>query len=140
MFCGIRQQAGVHKADRYARAVAGALGTTALLSALGCKPDPPPPHEEPRWPILPMASVPDFMRGTLFERIRFTNTDVMPVYGYGLVVNLHGTGDCTAPSWVRDYIAKQIEAGQSSSSIHIGPTAFLGVEVESTSAAGGSAG
>jgi S1-C subfamily serine protease len=35
-------------------------------------------------------------------------------------------------------IAKQIEAGQSSSSIHIGPTAFLGVEVESTSAAGGS--
>jgi S1-C subfamily serine protease len=35
-------------------------------------------------------------------------------------------------------IAKQIEAGQSSSSIHIGPTAFLGVEVESTSSAGGS--
>jgi hypothetical protein len=95
---------------RWACALAGALGTAALLSALGCKPDPPPPHEEPRWPILPMAAVPDFMHGTLFERIRFTNTDLMPVYGYGLVVNLHGTGDCTAPSWVRDYIAKQIEA------------------------------
>jgi hypothetical protein len=90
--------------------LAGALGAAALLVSFGCKPDPPPPHEEPRWPVLPMAQVPDFMRGTLFERIRFTNTDPMPVYGYGLVVNLHGTGDCTAPTWVRDYIAKQIEA------------------------------
>jgi hypothetical protein len=86
------------------------LGTATLLASLGCKADPPPPHEEPRWPVLPLAEVPDFMRGTLFERIRFTNTDPMPVYGYSLVVNLHGTGDSTAPTWVRDYIAKQIEA------------------------------
>jgi len=80
----------------------------AVLGFPGCKSAPAPPTEQAHYPTLPLADVPDFMRGTLQERIRFTNIDSMPVYGYTLVVNLHGTGDCTAPTWVRQYIAKQI--------------------------------
>ncbi|MGA2583503.1 MAG: flagellar basal body P-ring protein FlgI [Tepidisphaeraceae bacterium] len=78
------------------------------LLALGCAQEPAPPHEQPKWPTLPNAAVPDFMHETLFERVRFTETAPMAVYGYSLVVNLHDTGDSTASSGVRQYIERQI--------------------------------
>jgi hypothetical protein len=85
------------------------LALSAYLAISGCasKPQPKAP-EEPLWPTLPLQKVPNFMKGTLFERVRFTDLDVMPVYGYGLVVNLHNTGDSRAPTNVRDYIVKQM--------------------------------
>ncbi len=82
----------------------------ALLAGfIGCsvKPAPPPP-KGPLWPTLPMQQVPDFMQGTLYQRVRFSGLEEMPVYGYSLVVNLHDTGDSNAPSNVRDYIIKQM--------------------------------
>jgi hypothetical protein len=67
-----------------------------------------PPPKEPLYPNLPMQQVQDFMRGTLFEQVRFTGLEPLHVYGYSLVVNLHNTGDTRAPSEVRDYIVKQM--------------------------------
>src|ERR1700733_12314185 len=81
----------------------------SLLMAASCTEKPKaatPPA--PLWPTLPLQKVPEFMKGTLFERVRFSDLDEMRVYGYGLVVNLHNTGDSRAPSNVRDYITKQM--------------------------------
>jgi hypothetical protein len=78
------------------------------LGAACCAPSPAPPHEEPQWPTLPLANVPAFMHDTLFERVRFGNTEPIGTFGYSLVVNLHDTGNSEAPSAVRQYIARQI--------------------------------
>jgi hypothetical protein len=80
-----------------------------LLGLASCTPKAaPPPPKAQLWPTLPMQQVPDFMQGSLFERVRFTGLEDMPVYGYSLVVNLHNTGDSNAPSMVRDYVIKQM--------------------------------
>ena len=80
-----------------------------LLGLAGCTSKaPPPPPKEPLWPTLPLQQVPNFMQGTLFERVRFSALEEMPVYGYSLAVNLHDTGNSNAPSMVRDYIIKQM--------------------------------
>jgi hypothetical protein len=90
-------------------AIAVATMGAALLGAGGCASKAPPPApKEPLWPTLPLQQVPDFMQGTLFERVRFSALEEMPVYGYSLAVNLHDTGDSNAPSFVRDYIIKQM--------------------------------
>ena len=88
---------------------AASLALSAYLGVPGCatKAKPPAP-KEPLWPTLPLQKVPNFMKGTLYERVRFTDLDIMRVYGYGLVVNLHNTGDSHAPTLVRDYITKQM--------------------------------
>lgn len=78
------------------------------LGLAGCSPQPLPPPKGQLWPTLPLQQVPDFMRGTLYERVRFTGLEEAPVYGYSLVVNLHNTGDSNAPGMVRDYIIKQM--------------------------------
>jgi flagellar basal body P-ring protein FlgI len=82
----------------------------AILLAAGCStPAPkPPPEQQPRWPTLPPAAVPSFMHGTILEKVRFTGTQPVSVYGYSLVVNLHDTGDSTTASWIREYIEKEI--------------------------------
>src|SRR5579872_206074 len=80
----------------------------AMLALASCNHTAPPPPKEPLFPTLPLEQVPDFMKGTLFERVRFTNLEPLNVYGYSLVVNLHNTGDTRAPSIVRDYIVKQM--------------------------------
>jgi flagellar basal body P-ring protein FlgI len=92
------------------RVTVGGLVCLMAFLAPGCKsPAPPvPPEQQPKWPTLPIAAVPDFMHGTILERVRFGGTEPQKVYGYSLAVNLHGTGDSTAPSWVRQYIEKEI--------------------------------
>jgi hypothetical protein len=80
-----------------------------LLGLAGCTAKAPAPTpKEPLWPTLPLQQVPNFMQGTLYERVRFSGLDEMPVYGYSLAVNLHDTGNSNAPSMVRDYIIKQM--------------------------------
>ncbi len=85
-----------------------ALGLMGMAALNGCGQTPPPPPEQSRWPNLPNALVPDFMHATLFERVRFTNLETASVYGYSIVVGLHGTGDSSANSIIRDYITKKI--------------------------------
>ncbi len=95
---------------RYRAAAGTFLCILATVIAPGCKSPapPPPPSQQPKWPTLPMAQVPSFMHGTILERVRFGGIEPLSVFGYSLVVNLHGTGDSTAPSWVREYIEKEI--------------------------------
>jgi Flagellar P-ring protein len=80
----------------------------ALLGLASCSSKPLPPPQGVLWPTLPLQQVPDFMQGTLYQRVRFVGLEPAPVYGYSLVVNLHNTGDSTAPGVVRDYITKQM--------------------------------
>jgi len=80
----------------------------AMLAVASCAPTAPPPPKEPLFPNLPLENVPNFMKGTLFERVRFTGLEPLPVYGYSLVVNLDNTGDSRAPQFVRDYIVDQM--------------------------------
>ncbi|MEM6314467.1 MAG: flagellar basal body P-ring protein FlgI, partial [Planctomycetota bacterium] len=66
--------------------------------------------EEPnqRYPRLPLREVPEFLAGTIYQQVDLRNTGALQVSGYGLVVNLDGTGDSTAPIAVREYIEKEI--------------------------------
>jgi flagellar basal body P-ring protein FlgI len=89
-------------------ATGAALALAIALAFTGCSATPAPIPPQAQYPDLPNAKVPEFMQQTLFERVRFTNTREMPVYGYSLVVNLHNTGDSTAPGFVRNYIFRQI--------------------------------
>jgi hypothetical protein len=84
-----------------------ALAVVAI-SLASCSSKQPAPPKEPLWPTLPKPAVPQFMQGSLYERVRFSGLDNLGVYGYSLVVNLHDTGDGTAPTAVRDYIVKQM--------------------------------
>jgi len=80
-----------------------------ILAVAGCAAtQKPPAPKAPLYPTLPLEQVPDFMRGTLFQQVRFTGLEPLPVYGYSLVVNLHNTGDTRSPSFVRDYIVKEM--------------------------------
>jgi hypothetical protein len=50
--------------------------------------------------------VPDYMRGTIYERVQISNTEPFVVGGYSIVVNLHNTGENTAPTAIREYVKK----------------------------------
>ncbi len=72
-----------------------------------------------------------------------TGYQITPYGGYG---NGYGSSGSSSASTVQGYsipintaisIADQIEAGHASSTVHVGATAFLGVEIGSTAAQGG---
>lgn len=82
-------------------------GVLVAGGAGGCgeKPKPPPP---PRYETLPPKNLPAFLKGTVLERMDHLNSEALQVSNYGLVVNLPGTGDGTAPTKVREYIIKEM--------------------------------
>ncbi len=102
------------KGQRRWRFVLANLGLVALLAigtiiGAGCGPKaPPPPTSEP-YATLPLAPVPGWMHGTVFEQVVVGNAVNKRISGYSLVVNLDGTGDGTAPTFVRNYISKRIQ-------------------------------
>src|SRR4051812_5060031 len=59
---------------------------------------------QPRYTTLPEKKVPPFLKDTILARCDLTNTEPMLISGYGLVVNLEGTGSTIAPNTVRQYI------------------------------------
>ena len=81
----------------------------AMLLAAGCTRTLPPRAVTPRYPQLPAKDVPPFLQGTILERVDLAHTEYARVSGYGLVVNLDGTGDGTAPNAIRQYIIKEME-------------------------------
>src|SRR5205814_5351507 len=97
------------------------------------------------------------------SRLIETNADIQPGDSGGALVNSYGevigmntaassgtqfqseSGQSAAQAYAipidqAEAIAKQIEAGQSSSTVHIGATAFLGIETDGSNSGSGSGG
>src|SRR5207248_9436531 len=53
-------------------------------------------------------NVPEFMKGTVWERTELMYTDPFAVSGYGLIGGLRGTGDSYAPTPVREYMIREM--------------------------------
>lgn len=63
----------------------------------------------PRYTTLPPKQVPDFLKGTIFEKADLVETDPLLISGYGLVAKLPGTADNTmVPTTVRNYMLKEM--------------------------------
>ncbi|MEM8874734.1 MAG: flagellar basal body P-ring protein FlgI [Planctomycetota bacterium] len=75
---------------------------------LGCTRTVQPDTPNERYPRLPLREVPESLQGIVYQQVDLRNTGALQVSGYGLVVNLEGTGDSTAPIAVREYIEKEI--------------------------------
>lgn len=59
-----------------------------------------------------LREVPEYLKGTIFERANLLDTEPYRVSGYGLVAGLRGTGDNSAiPQEVRKYMVKEILRG-----------------------------
>jgi hypothetical protein len=78
-----------------------------LIGAGGCE-EPAKKPQPPRYETLPPKNLPVFLKGTVLERMDHLNPEPLQVSNYGLVVNLPGTGDGTAPTKVREYIIKEM--------------------------------
>lgn len=92
------------------RAFPAALAlAAAVLFSGGCEPVKPKEIKEPFATLPPKENFPDFLRGSVLERMDHTNSDPSRISNFGLVVNLPGTGDGTAPTYVREYIMKQMK-------------------------------
>src|SRR4051812_1070558 len=69
---------------------------------------------EPHTPKSPYVVLPKeeglsaLLAGTIRDRTLLVNDTPYSVSAYGLVGQLRGTGDCTAPASVRSYMSKEI--------------------------------
>ncbi len=64
---------------------------------------------EPRYPNVGAKKVPDFMVGTIYERVEVGNVEPFPVSGWGLAVNLDHTGNNElAPTVVKQFMIKEM--------------------------------
>lgn len=85
-------------------AVAGLTG----CGSSNAKPKAPTGIPSQHAPLPPASNLPDFMRGTIHEYAIVLDTEPLIVSGFGLVVNLRGTGDTTVPTPVREYILRDM--------------------------------
>src|SRR4051794_24023570 len=93
-------------APSLARAVVagGILATTT-----GCPTDTHPPAAKINYPTVPKdTSLAAFLDGTIQDRTFLNNETPYAVSAYGLVGQLRGTGDCSAPASVRSYMSKEL--------------------------------
>jgi hypothetical protein len=81
-----------------------------LLALVGCAQD-PAKVEKPRYVEVPLRKVPSFMEGTFYQYVDLQNDTPFAVSGWGLAVNLNGTGGSTHISNnLRAFMVKQLEA------------------------------
>ncbi len=86
----------------------GACG--ALVGLAGCRVE-PPKAAAPKYVNLGLRPEPDFMKGTLDELVNIENDNPFLVSGWGLVVNLNGTGGSDQLSNnLKAFMGKQLEA------------------------------
>lgn len=94
---------------RFLRAAAACCAALCLAALAGCvsqntKPGPPKYEQVDKRPVPP------FMRGTLYEITNLQNDNPFLVSGWGLVVNLAGTGGSDQmPNTLKAYMAKELE-------------------------------
>ncbi|HEY0008504.1 MAG TPA: flagellar basal body P-ring protein FlgI [Tepidisphaeraceae bacterium] len=101
------------------RMLTGAAGLLLLLTGCTQKPVAPPAPVQAR---LPQKEVPEFLKGSIWEQVDVANVEPMRVSGFGLVVNLSGTGDTRAPNPVREYMIKQMQKHGFGSSVQTSST------------------
>jgi Flagellar P-ring protein len=89
-------------------------GTCALLLAVtlaaGCDSNPKPPKvSQPYVDVGYKPNIPEYLRGTVYERTEVTQLAGYPVSGYSLCVNLQNTGDNSSiPTVVREMMIKKM--------------------------------
>lgn len=89
--------------------VCAVLLPAVMLAMAGCAQKPAPAVViPPRYSTLPPREVPPVLKGTILEIADLAEVQQRRVSGYGLVVNLEGTGDTTAPNAVREFMLKQM--------------------------------
>jgi hypothetical protein len=76
---------------RFLRAAGTAASAFLLIGLTSCAETPVKP-KPPRYPQIGKRSVPPFMEGTLYQVTNLENDQPFLVSGWGLVVNLDGTG------------------------------------------------
>jgi len=87
--------------------LAAGAAMLCLILPVGCRSqDPPKPAS--KYTMLGLREVPAFMKGTIYEVADLQATQAFPTSGWGLVVGLRNTGDTRAPSYVREYILRQL--------------------------------
>ncbi len=92
---------------RLPRVVLGAILTGAMAIS-GCGPK-APPRKLSRYPTLTKNPVPAYMANSLIELTDLKNDEPLVVSGYGLAVNLRGTGDNSGlPTQVRQYMIREM--------------------------------
>ncbi len=81
-----------------------------MVLGTGCAKS-PPPHKAlaVRYPDRGVKpGIPDIFAGSILQLADLEGTEPMQVSGWGLVVNLRGTGDTTASTAVRDYMINEM--------------------------------
>lgn len=87
--------------------MASVLGAAVAGVGVGCRTE-EPPKPMIRYPARPPKEVPAFLKGTVYEATDLEAVQPFAVSGWGLVVNLRGTGDSTAPTYVREFIIREM--------------------------------
>ena len=83
------------------------LAVAFLLAPTGCQD--PPKQPVIKYPTIGKRPVPEFMKGTVYEETDLENTNPFLVSGWGLVVNLDGTGGSDqVPNVVKAYMVKEM--------------------------------
>jgi len=107
--------------------VAGAM----ITGLTGCTQAPAKPAP-PRYTWIGKRDVPPFMNGTVYEVTNLQNTEPFLISGWGLVVNLGGTGGSQqVPNNVKAYMIKEMERKGFGSKLrpeyeNISPEAIIG--------------
>jgi len=87
------------------------LSIALLLAPLACRVKPKAPPQE-KYQNLPSKDVPAVFNDSIFQRADLQNNEGYPVTGYGLVVNLRGTGSGPYPTAIKDFMVKaMVKAG-----------------------------
>lgn len=84
-------------------------GVVLLSVVAGCGPTKPVEPPKSTYSDLGSKEVAEFLAPTIWKQVDLANSSPLRVSGYGLVVNLDGTGDTSAPNPVREYMQKQMQ-------------------------------
>lgn len=83
-----------------------AVAGLALAGCGGGKAKAPPQKFTSRYPQLPPKQLPEFLKGTILERVDVEQVQPLAVSNYALVANLNGTGDSRCGNAVREYMIR----------------------------------
>lgn len=99
----------MQKLSRLCARIACVVIVGQLLGAMvGCKPRKPADPPQEKYQNLPDKQVPKVFNDSILQRADLQNNEGYPVTGYGLVVNLSGTGAGPYPTAIKDFMIKEM--------------------------------